>query len=187
MEKIYKSGARIKKIINGENCFYICGIFPSDGYISKIDGEGNLIWENFYSNVQTNDIYFDLNSNSVMVAGAIYDNLLYGYVLKLDTAGNTLTQKQFKILRQGTNCTHIVKYKTDYFIAGTSLDSNIAYSVSYFVRVTSNIVTTYKKIFSSTKDETVQEAVGRSRRKWHCSDEQIQEVAARIARGGTTS
>lgn len=156
-ETHYNFGGRIKKIIKGENCFYICGIYPTSGYIFKIDNSGDLIWDKIYSNIQPNDICFDINLNSLIAVSTIYSqNVPFGHVMKLDTAGNTVTQNTFKILRQSTSCTHIDKYKNDFFVAGATFDSNAAFSVSYIVRINSNGDTLYKKIFPTNLQETVQ-------------------------------
>jgi hypothetical protein len=78
--------------------FYVCGRDTlnsiSRGYLAKLDGLGNTVWEQHYT-VQDSDYRFDhillLDSNTIIIQSATYA-LINGFypvprILKLDTAG----------------------------------------------------------------------------------------------------
>ncbi len=115
------------KTLNNSN-YLACGhdLF-NIGYIMKINSSGNLVWHqiltNGYYHLSSNDVS---NDNEYLVAGYYwqsYNDTTRGLVLKIDTSGNTISTKYYKINNRAAEIDFIKKLTNYYIIAGEFLDT----------------------------------------------------------------
>ena len=108
-------------LVCGEDCVYSCGYFTgnfngqqsagaSDGFISKHDKNGNLIWQKYFggpTDDRAHQLFYDKNSGQIYVTGYFDAKLFYGsdslistgdediFLLTLDSSGNWLWGKSY--------------------------------------------------------------------------------------------
>jgi len=148
----------IKRTLDG---FYIaCGYrdMQQDGLVLKFDENGNLFWMKTYpANYVKTFLSIEITpDNGYLTTGEVIDfDTLKTLLLRLDSAGNVIWEKQYKIFNQPAYGGFIKKTNSGYFIAGGTTDSLSSQNRDrlYFIRVDTAGNIKYEKFFSFYEDD----------------------------------
>jgi len=127
-----------------EGGFIACGrnfSFNSEGFVIKVNSSGQLEWQRIYSGFSGafNSIDID-NGGGYVITGDV--NMGGGdttktFILKINSNGDTLWQKKYKINNRGAAAKKIIKQNQFYLIGGLTIDSLIHDQI-FFMKIDLN-------------------------------------------------
>jgi len=124
-----------------------------EGYVMKIDNNGNLVWQKIYTTTSTKDINSIIQINIGYIAcGSIADSeldTLKALLLRLDDFGNIIWEKRYKPLNRGAGGGTINLINQTYVIGGGSVNSTGNRLNSFFIRTDTSGNLLYEKVFES--------------------------------------
>jgi hypothetical protein len=137
-----------------------CGIINNGQQcvVFKINENGSLIWmkTNFGNYIRIFHSIEETLNNGYIIAGD-YGNGDSSKIilLKLDTAGNTLWEKQYRIFNVYTSALYLKRTETGYFIAGRTMDTSNVTNENrlYFIRTDTEGNIINKKYINFYKDD----------------------------------
>ena len=150
----------IKRTIDGG--YILCGSqwnVNIDGYALKIDSVGNLQWGKIYPSLEVKDYYSveETIDGGYIMAGSVYDapygDTTKAIITKIDSVGNIIWEKRFKIVN-GASGKFINRINGGYLFAGGTTESNPNIAVIYFAKIDMYGNLSYTKIFSTTQSES---------------------------------
>jgi hypothetical protein len=123
----------------------------------KFDEEGNLYWVKIYpAGYAKTFLSIEITpDNGYMTTGTVIDyDTSKTLLLRLDSAGNVIWEKQYKIKNQPAYGNYIKKINSGYFIAGGTYDTlNTLENRVYFMRVDTAGNLKYEKVIPYFKSD----------------------------------
>ncbi|MCI0450186.1 MAG: hypothetical protein L0Y79_10470 [Chlorobi bacterium] len=124
-----------------------------EGYVLKIDSIGNLIWQRNYST--NGDKYFGsileaIEGNGYVISGSVNEQSVWqAYLLKIDTSGNVVWEKRFRLNSEYTSGGHLNRATNGYLIGGNTG----SFRKPYFVKTDTNGDTVFSRTFQFNDNE----------------------------------
>lgn len=134
------------------------GTFTSNGYLMKLDLNGNTVWQQIYP---TNDLKI-LNSIVELANGGFVltgtDSDFFGdtvkiFLLKVNSLGEVIMDKEYSILGKGSNGFSINIINEQFLIGGSTSDSTGTYTNTCFLRVDTSGNLLYSKRYNANRNE----------------------------------
>ena len=143
-----------------DNKYLMCGenIFYYSGYLLKINSNGEKIWLKEYKSNPEFVIFTVDNSNDskYVVAGEGIQSInspIQGFVMKLDTGGNTIWTKYYTINNQSTSI-HFIRKMDHYFVvSGIYYDTTVNNNGLFMAKIDFNGNLYFNKIYHFPKEE----------------------------------
>ncbi|MBZ0203881.1 MAG: T9SS type A sorting domain-containing protein [Ignavibacteria bacterium] len=132
--------------------------FTNNGYIFKLDNNGNLQWEKIYLSNNSKILLsiIELNDNKFITTGGNIDfpgDTGKAILLKVNSIGDTIWQKKYTAFNKPIAGHVISKINGMYIVGGATTDSSGSYSNTFFMRVDTTGNLLYAKKFEANGNQ----------------------------------
>lgn len=143
----------IKK--TSDSNFIACG-YGQNGIVFKFDNNGNLFWLKMYPAKIFYSIDLTANEGYILTGLVQVNDTNKILILKMDSAGNIIWEKNFKVFNQPATGHYIKRINSQYFVAGETIDTSASTYNNrlYFIRVNENGELIFSKLFTYYKGDT---------------------------------
>ena len=146
----------IMRTSNG--CYVVtANLYYDDGCVFKTDSSGYIIWQQFYPSllIKNFNSIAEAHGGGYVVTGFIHDSIndtVKTLLLKIDTAGNVVWEKRYKVNNMVSTGRKIVQTSLGYLIGGRG-GSLSNFEQTCFIRTDFDGNLLYAKSFYTTKNE----------------------------------